>query len=98
MAIDHDFMTIEVHPQISCVILGARLDAGSSAPKDGADPRDKFTDTLTAHNEIDILIILLKTIFILAGDVSFLDSDNGNCAHHSAEVGDRIGSTIEHNQ
>ena len=50
MAVDQDFMTIEIHLKIPCAMLDVRLDAGLSTPKDGAHPLDELTDTLAAHD------------------------------------------------
>ena len=58
MAVDQNFVTIEVHPNIPYVILmNGRPDAELSASKDRAHPRDQLPDTLAAHDQVYILII-----------------------------------------
>ena len=71
-------MAIEIHQKIPRAILDIRLDAGLSASKDGAHPRNQLTNTLAAHDQIYFLFIFLKTILILAGDTSLLHGDDRN--------------------
>src|SRR5262249_55335788 len=80
LALDQDFVTIKVHPKRSRVILDLRFEAGLPTSQDGADAGDQFTDTLTAHDQIDSLLIGVQTLFILAREVSFSDGDDG---HHA---------------
>src|SRR5262249_28893577 len=73
LALDQDFVTIKVRPKRSRVILDLRYEAGLATSQDGADAGDQFTDTLTAHDQIDSLLIGVQTLFILAREVSFSD-------------------------
>src|SRR5262249_17035664 len=99
-AVDQDFMTIKVHPQIARGIPDVRLDAGCSASKDGAHPRDPLANTLTPPAQINPLIIFLETLVIVAGEVSLLHGDDGNPAQlaHSPQISDGPGSTVKNNQ
>ena len=80
VAVDLDFMTIEVHSKIPCVILSVRLDASISASKDCAHPRNQLTNTLAAYDQVDILIVFCETVFILARNVSILHGNDRNRA------------------
>jgi hypothetical protein len=99
MAVDQDFMTSEVHPKISCAKLDVRLDAGLSASKDGAHPRDKLTNTLAAHDQINILIIFFETFLVVAGYGSLLHRDDRNPVQyfHPPEFRDGGGATVKNN-
>ena len=99
MAVDQDFMTTEVHPKIPCTKLDARLDAGLSTSKDGAHPRDKLTNTLAAHDQINILIIFFETFLVVAGYGSLLHRDDRNPAKHfhPSEFRDGVGATVKNN-